>query len=976
MRRSHLWRARKARAFAVLAAASSFTTARDSLAQNWTWANPISGQWSVPANWLPAGPPASGATTNLFWSASGVQTYTSTNNVAGSFTLNSLNFTNTGTGAINVAGNALQTNGVASINVTGNGAVTIANALNSIAAPTGTTGGVFAQNGGNVSLSGGGNLLALTAVTGNMTMSGGAWTMTSTLRRNDALASDTGPWSLNIGESAGGANFNQTGGTITAGQGFINVGAPGSGVTDTISGTWNMSGASTSAVFGFQDPSTLIGRFGILQGNGSINVTSGARLAGRLFEVGRQSGQDESDAIVNVTGGGLIEAHQMVGRASGRATITVNTGGMIDLTMVDATGSTGAALMVLGVGQDGLQESAPSLGVLNIGAGGTVRAVQPQIGGELGIATINITGGGDYVARPSLSPSTVGEATFLGEADALDVGDLNPLTGTGAINVDGAGSTYNQTTTTPGFGGVIVMGGGGGSTQAGDAHMNVTNGGSVLTNDLTVAQDEGSDSILTMSGATSTIQVLPNNSGSIGSVVVGGNRVGPLQADGTVVLNGGTLSTGNTFFGGGFVDGVGDPIPGGTAHITINNGARLVVTNQFTTSSTLNSVSTINLNTGGVITVGGNSFLSPSEESTASTVMNVSGGTFATTGQLQVAGAGTVNGGPAVLNISNGGYVSASGGTNSLVAVFQNGVINVGVGNSPGTLHVGALGLLVDGQVNLNAGTISSVGTLEIGGTIFLQSAARLPDGTPTNKKTLELGPATLTASGVIDLNDNDMISRDGLSREQVEQFIFNARNFGAWDQPGITSSAAASNGLQNTTLGVLTGAEYLGVVEGGLFNGRPVEPDDVLVKYTFYGDTDFNGFVDGDDYFRIDNGFNTGLSNWFNGDFDLNNVIDGDDYALIDNAFSTQNQILSRVAEILGGPDPDRAIQSVLADNAALAGMGELERRVYKHALEFGESYRQTFLSAIPEPAAITLAGAVLIGATLPRRHRRSAPF
>jgi hypothetical protein len=66
-----------------------------------------------------------------------------------------------------------------------------------------------------------------------------------------------------------------------------------------------------------------------------------------------------------------------------------------------------------------------------------------------------------------------------------------------------------------------------------------------------------------------------------------------------------------------------------------------------------------------------------------------------------------------------------------------------------------------------------------------------------------------------------------------------------------------------------------------------------VLVKYTYYGDADFNGLVDGDDYARADNGYNTGLGGWFNGDADGNGWIDGDDYALIDNAFNTQGATL-----------------------------------------------------------------------------------
>jgi hypothetical protein len=66
-----------------------------------------------------------------------------------------------------------------------------------------------------------------------------------------------------------------------------------------------------------------------------------------------------------------------------------------------------------------------------------------------------------------------------------------------------------------------------------------------------------------------------------------------------------------------------------------------------------------------------------------------------------------------------------------------------------------------------------------------------------------------------------------------------------------------------------------------------------VLVKYTYYGDTDFNGRVNFDDYVRTDAGFNNHASGWLNGDFDLNGIVNFDDYVLIDLAFSTQSGTL-----------------------------------------------------------------------------------
>jgi hypothetical protein len=78
-------------------------------------------------------------------------------------------------------------------------------------------------------------------------------------------------------------------------------------------------------------------------------------------------------------------------------------------------------------------------------------------------------------------------------------------------------------------------------------------------------------------------------------------------------------------------------------------------------------------------------------------------------------------------------------------------------------------------------------------------------------------------------------------------------------------------------------------------FDGEAIDATAVLVKYTYYGDTDFNGRVNFDDYVRTDAGFNNHRSGWLNGDFDGNGIVNFDDYVLIDLAFNTQSAPLRR---------------------------------------------------------------------------------
>jgi hypothetical protein len=166
----------------------------------------------------------------------------------------------------------------------------------------------------------------------------------------------------------------------------------------------------------------------------------------------------------------------------------------------------------------------------------------------------------------------------------------------------------------------------------------------------------------------------------------------------------------------------------------------------------------------------------------------------------------------------------------------------------------------------------------------------------PNGNRVIETDALSIALLGKLDLSDNDLIVdyNAGSPLGTIQNLLNRGRHDGAWDGFGITSSAAGANPQSNTTLGALESADYLAVYgTGATFAGRTIDSAAVLVKYTYYGDTDFNGSVDGDDYSRIDQGYNFGSSGWFNGDADGNGAVDGDDYALMDNAFSTQAEVL-----------------------------------------------------------------------------------
>jgi hypothetical protein len=72
-------------------------------------------------------------------------------------------------------------------------------------------------------------------------------------------------------------------------------------------------------------------------------------------------------------------------------------------------------------------------------------------------------------------------------------------------------------------------------------------------------------------------------------------------------------------------------------------------------------------------------------------------------------------------------------------------------------------------------------------------------------------------------------------------------------------------------------------------FTGQTIDTTALLIKYTYYGDADFNGKVNFDDYVRTDAGFNNHRSGWLNGDYNYNDEVSFDDYVLIDLGFNTQ---------------------------------------------------------------------------------------
>ncbi|MBC8107075.1 MAG: autotransporter-associated beta strand repeat-containing protein, partial [Anaerolineae bacterium] len=239
------------------------------------------------------------------------------------------------------------------------------------------------------------------------------------------------------------------------------------------------------------------------------------------------------------------------------------------------------------------------------------------------------------------------------------------------------------------------------------------------------------------------------------------------------------------------------------------------------------------------------------------------------------------------------------GGSQRTISVFNSANTTFSGAISRGGIDKQGSGRLILSGANTYTGdTLVQSGTLSFGRTQSNTSLAIDGDGyaevLPGGDKILVLRNLSIAGGSFpitsLDLADNDLKIANGSSATVAAQ-IASARNTGTWDGNGITSSAARDRIVRNTTLGTLNGSEFL-AMNGvdAVFDDFSVSPSDVLVKYTYNGDTDFNGVVDFDDYSRIDGGFNNQLTGWVNGDFDYNGIVDFDDYSLIDFAFNTQD--------------------------------------------------------------------------------------
>jgi hypothetical protein len=259
---------------------------------------------------------------------------------------------------------------------------------------------------------------------------------------------------------------------------------------------------------------------------------------------------------------------------------------------------------------------------------------------------------------------------------------------------------------------------------------------------------------------------------------------------------------------------------------------------------------------------------------------------------------------------------SASGATTPAGGIFYNGGTGANGLTFNSTAPAGAI-TLTGGTIALSATgntaadialTVNSGAALTINASQHL-SALTLAGGSAAlsvgGAKILRLANLTISGAGKLDLADNDLIidysgsasplgSWNGAGYTGVTGYVENGRNGGTWDGSGIvTSMPAAVSGKLKTTLGAGEAAQMLSLAanQTATWNGQSVDSTTVIVKYTYVGDVDQNGEINGDDYFWIDSHVlrSGAVFGYGNGDINLDGEINGDDYFWLDSQINSQ---------------------------------------------------------------------------------------
>jgi hypothetical protein len=169
------------------------------------------------------------------------------------------------------------------------------------------------------------------------------------------------------------------------------------------------------------------------------------------------------------------------------------------------------------------------------------------------------------------------------------------------------------------------------------------------------------------------------------------------------------------------------------------------------------------------------------------------------------------------------------------------------VGGRPFKLETGAGSdtLIVVGS-GFNS-TVDLIETIILDASISIQDGGRVQLTGASPDQVLSIGALTLAGNGTLDIRDKQAILNysGGSPISSIVTAVTTARNGGAWNQPGITSSVAGT--LPGTGVGFGEASSISPLPS--VFSGYGVDGTAILFRHTLLGDANINRAVNSDDF-------------------------------------------------------------------------------------------------------------------------------
>jgi fibronectin-binding autotransporter adhesin len=250
-------------------------------------------------------------------------------------------------------------------------------------------------------------------------------------------------------------------------------------------------------------------------------------------------------------------------------------------------------------------------------------------------------------------------------------------------------------------------------------------------------------------------------------------------------------------------------------------------------------------------------------------------------------------------NIGSGNNVNLDSGTLLTTAGLNNPARSIQLNATGGTFDSGGFNSTFSQVIN-GPGTFTKTGNGNLtvshfvgGGTLAINAGRVVitPTGGLSTGTSL-VDALSITGSGQMDLGDNKLIHRGGAAASTwngsayagTAGLVAAGYNGGLQNGIGLITTQSSAISPQVLTALVTMNATDAGYA-GGTFSGQSVVAGDQLVMYSWGGDANMDGTLNGDDYFQIDS--NVGLAGtvfgYHNGDFNYDGDINGDDYFIID---------------------------------------------------------------------------------------------